>query len=212
MVSISQAQKTFLNNGGLNDIGSNEAFVPQESASALVQLAALLIENAQQNLDQTAQVSTGALSDSFTTLDPAEQGNVITVQISALNYFDFQNKGVRGVGGGSSGANYSFKSAFPSEAMVSSIEQWLARAGASTSNITKSVSNLESKNKSISSYDNAYAVARAIKIKGIRGTGYFDRAIVTAQGYAADVLGKALAVDIINSLPPNISPPNTSQA
>ena len=107
--------------------------------------------------------------------------------------------------------NYSFKSAFPSAEMVKSITAWIARGGASTSIISKPVSNLESKNKSISQYDHAFAVARSIKIHGIKGSGYLDKAIKIAQEYSQDVLGRALAIDIINALPKNLNDGNSNK-
>lgn len=207
-VSITQAQTSFLNRGGLDNLGT--AFTPTESISALAKLAGMLIEAAQNNLIASNQISSGALSGSFIAQEPKEVNGIITVEISALEYFDFQNKGVRGVGGGSSGANYSFKNAFPSQKMVDAIEAWITRGGISTANVPArhAIAGHESKQKAISAQSVAYATARAIKIHGIKGTGYFDKAIQVAKTYAQDVLGKALAVDIIHALPTNISGPS----
>lgn len=211
-VSISKAQKGAIKSGFLDTIGSNEAFEPAESLSALVELAALLIETAQQNLQADGQISSGQLADSFKVLDPIKTGNVITLQIEAAKYFDFQNKGVAGIGSGSSSAGYSFKTPHPSQDMVAEIQKWLSRAGATTANSSKkhSISANEKKNNAISEIDKAYGVAMAIKMGGIKGSGYFDRAIKIAQQYAGEVLGTALAVDIINSLPTKLNNGNNN--
>jgi hypothetical protein len=199
--SISGSQRVLLDSGFLDDLGSTETPF-NASENALIELAAMIIENAQRNLQQNSQVSTGALSDSFVAKDPREVNNVIYVDISALDYYDYQNKGVKGTKGGSSKNNYSFKNDHPSEGMVTAIEAWVRRAGLTTTNVDagRTITGREKKDSAISERDNAYQVARAIKQKGIKGTGYFDRALQVAQAYAQDVLGKALAVDVQNSL------------
>lgn len=212
--TITQSQARVLASGFLDGLGTKgETFVPDESLAALIMLAAQIIEGAQDNLNSSGQISTGELSDSFKVNDPRMVGKSINLDIQALNYFDFQNKGVRGIGGGSSAAGYSFKTPFPSDGMVKSISEWINRAGLSTVIIKdkKSHGNLETKNKTISQYDSAYAVAMAIKVKGIRGTGYFDKAIKVAQAYSNEVLGKALAVDIIKTLPTKLNGNNNKK-
>jgi hypothetical protein len=201
--SISNSQASFLSSGKISDYGSAKEFEPRESLSSLVKLAAMLVENAQENLNAAGQVSSGALSDSIQAKEPIEKGKTIYIEVHALDYYDYQNKGVRGTKGGASSGNYAFKNNFPSEAMVSAIDKWLKHGGAVTQHVLKkhSVSKTELKNTSISDLDSAYAVARSIKIHGIKGSGYFDKAVKLAQAYASDILGKALSVDIINSLP-----------
>ena len=204
--SISSSQASFLASGKISDYGSSKEFEPRESLSALVKLAAMLVENAQENLNAAGQVSSGALSDSIQATAPIEKGNTLHIEVHALDYYDYVNKGVRGTKGGASSANYAFKNNFPSEAMVTAIDKWLKHGGAVTQHVLKrhTISKTESKNASISDLDNAYMVARSIKIHGIKGSGYFDKAVKLAQSYAKDILGKALAVDIINTLPNKI--------
>jgi len=205
--SISSAQASFVSSGRIADFGSSEEFIPTESQSALIKLAALLIETAQKNLDEAGQVSSGALSDSFEAAKPISKGKVLHIDISALKYFDFQNKGVAGTKTGSSSGGYAFKTSTPSEAMVTAIQKWLEHGGLVTQHILKkhAISKTESKNASISDIDNAYAVARGIKMHGIKGSGYLDKAIKIAQNYAKEVLGQALKVDIIRALPTKLS-------
>lgn len=199
---ISKSQAKVLASGFLDSLGNSPEFsdfIPDESLTALINVAALLIQEAGKNLHQSGHVSSGKLIDSLRALDPEYVGRHIAVDIEALFYYQFLNKGVKGTKGGS--GQYSFRSSIPSRKMVESIRGWLQKAGASSFNIKKSVSNLERKNKSISQFDKAYAVARAIKMKGIRANSFFDKAVQIAKGYAAYELGKSLAVDVINSLP-----------
>jgi hypothetical protein len=212
MASITSAQASFISSGRINDFGSNEDFTPRESQSALIKLAALLIETAQKNLNESGQVSSGALSDSFTATEPIQKGNSLHIEVSALDYYDYQNKGVRGTKGGASSGNYAFKNAFPSQAMVSAIQKWIEHGHAVTKRLLKkhAISKTESKNATLSDMDNAYMVARSIKIHGIKGTGYFDKSVKLAQAYAKDILGTALTVDIINSLPKKLNNGNSN--
>lgn len=205
MASISSAQASFVSSGNISDFGSDKDFTPRESLSALVKLSAMLVENAQSNLNASGQVSSGALSDSIQASEPITNGKGLHIDISALDYYDYQNKGVRGTKGGGSSGNYAFKNNFPSEAMVSAIDKWMKRGGMATRNVTKTVSKQETKNKAISELSADYEVARSIKIHGIKGSGYFDKAVKLAQAYAKDILGQALTVDIINSLPKKLN-------
>lgn len=204
--SITKAQSSALSEGFLNGLGSNPEFVDfpiDESVKALYQLAGYLIEEANSNLEKGGHISSGELADSHKVVNPQIVAGNITMEIEALARYAFLNKGVRGTKSGN--GLYSFKSSYPSKDMVKEIRAWMARAGISTRNIQKTVSKLEKKRKSISEYDSAYAMARSIKMKGIKPTGYFDKAIRSAQSRAKDVLGKALVVDVITSLPKNLN-------
>lgn len=204
MAGVSTQQAKLLAEGFLDGLGSNDYgdFQPEASVNALIDVAAVLIQNAQRILNSKNKVSSGALSDSIQVQAPQYSNGTITLNIEALYYYQFINKGVKGTRGGA--GKYSFKNEMPSRKMVNAISGWIKRGGLSTSSVTRSVSNLESKNKSIAQFNRAYAVARSIKQKGIRPTRFFDEAVRIAQKYAADVLGAALKVDIINSLPKEI--------
>lgn len=205
-ISITKAQSSALSEGFLNNLGSSPEFADlpmDESVKALYQLARYLIEEANNNLDKGGHVSTGELRDSHKVINPEIIGGNITMEIEALARYAFLNKGVRGTKSGN--GLYSFKSSYPSQDMVKEIRAWMTRAGISTRNIQKSVSKLEKKRKSISEYDNAYAMARSIKMKGIKPTGYFDKAVRSAQTRAKEVLGQALVVDVISALPKDLN-------
>lgn len=204
--TITQAQNSALKSGFLDGLGSNPEFADfpvDETVQALYQLAGYLIEQANDNLQKNGNVSSGALASSHKVVNPEFIGGNIQMDIEALAYYAFINKGVKGTKGGS--GLYSFKSSYPSQKMISEIREWMKRAGISTRNIKKSVSKLERKRRSIAQIDSAYAMARSIKMKGIKPTGYFDKAVRSAQSQAKEILGKALVVDVINSLPKNLN-------
>lgn len=200
--SITRSQAELLASNFLDSIGSNPEYSDielDESLIALIQLAGELILDATQNLEKRGNVSSGALISSFKVRDPQMEAGAVQLDIEALDYYDFLNKGVKGTKGGS--GKYAFKSAYPSDKMVKAIAAWIGRAGLSTFNVKKSVSKLEKKNKSISKIDRAYAVARSIKMKGIKKTGYLDKAINATKKKAVERLGKALTADVVRSLP-----------
>lgn len=202
MASINQAQAKALAEGFLNNIGSNPEysdFVPSHTLKALISLAGIIITEAEANLDKGGHRSSGNLASSLKIMDPQKDARDIVLDIEALEYFKFLNKGVKGTKGGS--GQYAFKTSFPSKKMVSSIRDWMKRAGIVDSFKLKPISNVERKNRSISQLDSAYVIARSIKMKGIKKTGFFDKAIQKGQQFADSELGAALRVDIIESLP-----------
>lgn len=204
--SISKSQAKLLASGFLDSLGKNKDFsdlVLNDSLTTLFQLAGELILETTNNLSAAGNVSSGALSESFKVRNPYYEGQEIHLDVEALYYYEFLNKGVKGTRSGE--GKFSFKSDLPSRQMVTEIAAWMERAGMASFNIKKSISNQEVKNKRISQYDSAYAVARSIKMKGIRKTGYFDRAVKTIQDTAITELGKAFKIDLINSLPNNLS-------
>ena len=205
MANISQSQAKLLASEFLDTIGGDKGKDLQvnESLTALIMLAGNLIDEANNNLQQGGHISSGRLSDSIKALDPRIVNGWINIDIEALFYYLFIDAGVKGTKSGS-GA-YSFKTSYPSKKMVTEIQKWIKRAGLSTYNVKKPVSNLERKRKSISQLNTgrrtAYAVATSIKQKGIRATNFFSKAADATELIAQEQLGKAFAIDVINSLP-----------
>jgi len=117
----------------------------------------------------------------------------------AAEYYDFQNKGVAGVGK-SIASPYSFKTMYPSRKMVSAIEEWVRFNGISNraEDQARNLSALQTKRKRLSdTQETAFAIAMGIKRKGIKQTLYFDNAITsTFNKDFVNVLSKALAADV----------------
>lgn len=206
--SINKAQQELLAEGFLDAFGEDkEGITLLNTSDAMSKLAAFLLEETVKNLkDSTAS---GALASSFAPTIPRRVGKDVVVDIEALVYWQFINRGVKGTKKGS--GEFAFKSPYPSKKMVEAIRKWMKASGKAQSNMKssyKSISKLEVKRKSVAQLDGAYAVARSIKQNGIKKTNYFDKAFQTTSDMAAEKLGVAFKLDIINSLPDTLNDGN----
>lgn len=199
--SINKSQAEALANGLLDNIGEDKStFKPKKLLSEVLQIAGEFIENAQNNLNESNSNSTGSLSSSLQITDPQVTGEVLKVDIEMLEYGRYLNKGVKGVVSGS-GA-YSFKNLYPSRAMISSLMAGKNKASRkiTSTNTSKSISQNEKKNKQISDVSKVWGAAVNIKKYGIRPTGFLDKAEQTSKMDIETRLGKALEIDIINTI------------
>lgn len=205
-MSITKAQALAEADGFLDSVGSsNDVLKPRESIAEIFLLAGELIEVAQENLIRGNNIAGGFLSESLLAGDPVVNGKNMRVDIYMNFYGRFINKGVKGTKSGSSKVGYSFKNDIVGKNMLAAIKAWLDRGKLSTSNVKKYTphGNHERKMKGLGSLaeaDASYAVARSIKQKGIKPTGFMDMAISTTQRKVQDRLGAALKIDITNSL------------
>ena len=202
-MSISKAQALALADGFLDSLGSEKGDLqPRESYSEIILLAGELIESAQDNLNTSNSNASGGLSASLVASEPVQVGSTMRVDMLMNFYGQFVNKGVKGTKGGSSTAGFSFKYDKPSRKLVDAIADWQKAGKVSTTNTNakKSTSLNEKKNASIAAIDGAYAIACSIVQKGLKPTGFLDKAILTTQDKVADRLGAALRIDIINSI------------
>ena len=202
-MSISKAQAAAIADGFLDTLGSDQdGLRPRESFTEIILLAGELIESSQQNLNSANKVASGALSASLVAQDPVLIGSTLHVDVMMNFYGAFVNKGVKGTKSGSSTAGYSFKYDRPSKSMVKAIQAWINSANISVRSVKKYTGhgNHEVKRKSIAAIDSAYAFARGIVQKGLKPTGFMDKAIVTTTNKVRDRIGAALKIDIIDSL------------
>jgi hypothetical protein len=202
-VSISKAQAAALAEGFLDNLGSDRSeFLPTNTYTELFLLVGELIEAAQNNLNRANRIASGALSESIIADEPVQNGSVISVDVLMNFYGAFVNKGVKGTRSGSSTAGYSFRNEVVSRKMYSAIETWIKRAQISTRTVQKykGYGKHERKQKSIAQYDATYAVARSIKMHGLKPTGFMDDAIKATSDKIADRLGTALVVDVQDGL------------
>jgi hypothetical protein len=202
-MSITKAQASALAEGFLNDIGSSkdQDFQPRETLTELFLIAGELVEDAQKNLNSANKNASGKLSASLVVDEPVQHGNVVRADILMNFYGRFVNKGVKGLRSGSSNAGYSFKTPFPSQNMVKAIEEWGAKGklkGVTTKKYSTHGGH-DAKNRSIEDLA-AYAVAYVIKQKGLKPTGFLDKAVAKAVGKVRDRLGAALKIDVIDSI------------
>lgn len=214
-MSISKSQADALSKGFFDNIGSKEDLKPESSLSALYQLAGGLVDQAQRNLNKVDRVASGSLSDSIKVLNPETVGNSVRIDIIANFYYKFIDEGVRGLGGGNGNGRYSFKNRFVGKKMLFAIRKWLIREGLKSRTHTggKPISKRESKREkrkgSDTSNSTAYAIATAVKYKGLKKTQFFTSAVNYTQAQAKTELAKALKIDIINVIPKKLNGNNT---
>lgn len=182
--------------------------------------AANFIIRVQENLKSVGKIDTGGLSTDITQGELIQTGTGYELEIGypkdskAAKYYDFVNKGVKGFNSGQpSDSPYSFKNARAGKGMALSILQWyrrhanFARKETQKTNLSavqrkrKKLSKMVSEASKLKSL--AYATAVNIKRKGLKKTGFFDKAINDSFGpdfynAIAKITGKEIAVNIRN--------------
>jgi hypothetical protein len=202
-MSISKQQAAALAEGFLDNLGSSkDEFQPKHTYTELFLLVGELIDTAQKNLYKAGLVSSGEGSASIVADEPIQNGGVISVDVLMNYYLQFHNKGVKGTRSGSSRAGYSFKNEVVSRNMYNEIDGWIKRAGLSTRTVKKykGYGKHETRRKSIAAIDSTYAMARSIKMKGLKPTGFMDSAIQSTSDKIEKRLGAALVLDIQDGL------------
>lgn len=203
-MSISKAQAEALAEGFLDDIGTSkdDLFRPKGVFTEVILLAGEMVETIQDNLNKANITSTGKLSESIVADEPTLNGAELSIDILMNFYGAFHNKGVKGTRSGRSTAGYSFRNEVVSNKMYKAIADLIKRSGTGTRNVKKyrGYGQHETKQKSISQYDSTYAVARSIKMYGLKPTGFLDNAVASTRSKAASRLGVALRIDVIDGL------------
>ena len=173
---------------------------PRETFSELFLIAGELVESAQENLNENNSNASGGLSKSIVLGEPRKHGSTIEIDIYMAEHGQYINKGVKGTRSGQ--GEYQFKTENPSSKMLANLLRNKIRAKKSSTlvNKAKSVSKNELKNKAISEINSVWGAAVNIKRYGIKPTGFMDKAISVAEKKIDDRLGRALEIDIINSI------------
>ena len=213
--SISQAQLHFLEGNELDLMGeSKQAFTVMslnDITDTLAYLGALYAQKLAENLNDADATSSGFLADSIVPLDVRVMGSVYTVEIQAAKYAKFIDEGVDGWSK-SRGSKYKFKTkgVDPQGEMVKSVKAWLLREGSfsKASDISVyqgkkiSLTGRETRQKSITDASTraAMTVSYMIKRQGIKPTRFWSKATAEMTSIVEKELGKALKVDIINSI------------
>lgn len=154
------------------------------------------------NLTKTGSISSGKLADVSVPII-IENPNQYILQIGypenseQIEYYDFINKGVGGVGGKNArlkktDGKYKFKNLYVGRKMAANLFKWLnkARKSVRTETITrgqKGLNKVQKKNiklatvvsESANKRKLAYNIGRSIKRNGIAATYYFDKAIAS---------------------------------
>lgn len=195
--SIKQLQDELLRSGMLNKIGTAE-YERLNTLPALEQLlilsAANFIIKVKENIETLGLSNTGHLSDDLSQGDLTKQGGTYSISMGypknskAAKYYDFVNKGVKGVKDKSVNSPYSFKNLYVGKKMLSNIHSWVKSTAIRPNDVAitkgqqkrKSLSKMASeasKKKSL-----AFAIAYNIKRRGLKKTGFFDKAVESYFG------------------------------
>ena len=216
MASIEQAQKALGKDFDLGGESSQGALKLDAVEKVMYDAANKFIGLAQQRINAKGKVDRGNMSDiSVSAIN--KKGNKYTLTIGydesnpASKYYDFQNKGVKGLKSGQPNSPYKFRTLKVSKNMVEAILQWYLRHKnyIRTEDQRKGLSPLQIKRKTISNVADpkiklrqlATNTAKNIKKRGIGRVGFFDDNLDKAfgqefQAKLAQALGQDIALTI----------------
>jgi len=213
-MSISKAQAREFLNGYLQSLGSEyktDPIIGKAIEFLLFKYALEWNKAAKVNLTKSKAIASGALYDvAVPIVKQTDSGYTIEfgypINSKAAKYYDYVNKGVRGVDNKrSNSGKYKFNTVYPNRAMAASIFSWLNKSRKSIRSIQQPTTSLEKKRtglkKMLTDADNkrrlAYAISSKIKRDGLRATYYIDKAMKTVfnQDFQAAV-GQALDTEI----------------
>lgn len=213
--SIKQIQNEIINDGFLDSLAKDgQNYQQLKEYPVLKKMIMLASDNfiitALEELERQGKVNTGGLSDGLSSTDVIENADGYEVEMGydpsdpSAKYYDFVNKGVKGVKGGGS-SKYKFKTLYPSKKMVSAIEMWMRQRGLQGRNddMRYNLTANQRKNKSLAKTPKdklrsfAYATAKKIKREGTPYSGFFDKAVEAQFGdeFASAVAG-AVSADL----------------
>jgi hypothetical protein len=214
--SLKQVQDELLTSGYLDTLADDPVdpgSAPTNTAVSdlIIKLAGEFIIAVQENLDRLGKVSTGGLTDGVSSGDLVQSGSTYTLEIGydkndpSAKYWDFVNKGVRGIRSGQPASSpYQFRKLSAPPVMVEAIKGWLRVNGIAARNEDQreDLSRLQQKRRNIATEqdpqgDFAFAIALAIKRRGLPYTGYFDQAVNAYFGKTfAQAVAKAASFDV----------------
>jgi hypothetical protein len=206
-VSIAQAQAKFLREGG--PMGGVLRPAPNELSEMEKLLSGYIerfLNKAADNLNKTGSVTTGKLLNSLD-FEIISDRNGYTINFTALDYYKFVDKGVRGAGRSAKNSTspYKFKYITPSKSHVTAIEKWIIRnrLTARASDVNK-YGRTGRERKAIDPTKGrqtlAYIIARSIKRDGLYETGFWSDAFEdTFKDFGVKMsaaLGKTITVNL----------------
>lgn len=208
MANAKTIDYSFLDQLGINKPNGSAEFYSVDEV--MLKYAELFISKAKKTLDLKNKIDTGKMSDIQVSTLEFKNGKWSMIvgydkNNPASEYYDFQNKGVKGIKSGSTRSKYSFKTLTVSSKMVQSLMAWYLRHRNYIKNETqkKGLSKLQTKRKKISAksfqkslLEVATNTAKNIKKRGIKRVGFFDDNM--------DVFGKEFQTEIAKALGKNI--------
>lgn len=206
-LSIAQAQAAFLREGG--PMGGTIRPEPNELSDMgklLSEYITKFLNTAADNLNKTQSVTTGKLLDSLDfNIESTRSG--YTINFTALDYYKFVDKGVRGAGASrkNSTSPYKFKFITPSKSHVNAIEKWIIRNRlTATARDVNRYGRTGRERKAIdptkARQSLAYIIAKSIKRDGLYETGFWSDAFEdTFKDFGvkmSEALGKTITVNL----------------
>lgn len=189
MASIEQAQKALGENFDLGGESGKGSLKLDAVEKVMYDAANKFILLAKQRINQKKKVDRGNLSDISVSIIE-KKGSKYTLTIGydesnpASKYYDFQNKGVKGIKSGQPNSPYQFRTLKVSKNMVEAILQWYLRHKNYIRNEDqrKGLTPLQIKRKTLSNVADpkirliklASNTAKNIKKRGIARVGFFD--------------------------------------
>ncbi|OLY91214.1 hypothetical protein [Cnuella takakiae] len=205
--SIRKNQRNLLDSGWLDSAGSTRSTEPIQfdaTEKKMVELAITFKKVAESELSRINAVNSGQLADSIQLTDVTEKGGVYSIDMKVLFYYAFVNKGVQGLQNKSYNTPFTFRHYHVSRAFMLSIRKWMEREGlkATTKEARRNPLGQERNGVNFETRTNAmaYAIALSIKKKGLKPTGFWDKAADETRKEAAATLGDAVAIDIVNAI------------
>jgi hypothetical protein len=206
-ISIAEAQAKFLSEGG--PMGGSLRPAPNELSEMEKLLAGYIerfLNKAADNLNKTQSVTTGNLLDSLDfNIESTRSGYIIN--FTALDYYKFVDKGVRGAGASrkNSTSPYKFKFITPSKSHVTAIEKWIIRNRlTATAKDVNKYGRTGRERKAIDPTKGrktlAFIIAKSIKRDGLYETGFWSDAFTdTFKDFGTQMsaaLGKTITVNL----------------
>jgi hypothetical protein len=216
MASIREAQESLGKDFDVGGIIKEDAIQLKGADKVIADAAIKFIKLAKQRINGRKKVDTGNLGDIVPTQVAHEKGKFSIIigydkSNPASKYYDFQNKGVKGIKSNQPNSQYKFRTLSVSKSMVEAIMQWYLRH----KNYIKledqktKLTGLQKKRLRVAKLIDpkkklrqiAKSTAENIKERGIGRVGFFDDNIDKAFGqefYAklAQALGQDIALTI----------------
>jgi hypothetical protein len=206
MASIKEAQDRFFQAGGFDFGGTEKAAMNQVDPmqEILSRYIVDFLNTASNNLEKTNSISTGKLNESLD-YNIIRTNNGYRIDFTALEYFKFVDKGVRGAGASrkNNTSPYKFQKINPSPDHVTAIEKWIIQ-----NRLTATARDLKGRTgrerKAIDPTKGrrtlAYIIAKSIKRDGLYETGFWSDAFdQTFKDFGAEMskaLGKTITVSL----------------
>lgn len=209
-MNIAQAQAKFIKEGGFNVFTGTDRPASgrglTDVETVLAGYASRFLNAAADNLNKTNSITTGALEKSLDfNIEKSRTG--LTMNFTALDYYKFVDKGVRGAGGSKNNntSPYKFRFLGVSKTHLLALEKWIIRnrLTAKVKDVNKyGATRRESKAipATMSRKSLAYVIGKAIKRNGLKATNFWQDAYEKTFGDFAvkmsEALGKTISVDL----------------